>query len=150
MKDLCRLSTDQLYALEFEATNMHPRGVRPRRNTNTMWVASPWGFSEKTIQPARHECHARCLLRAGFLAFQTVVDNTCGPRVEQVVSSFQKLFRGSQLTWYSTTLEWKHFHMTRVTLCALCFSSPAIFHTSRLSYSVLRFLRRPITKTKPY
>jgi len=29
-----------------------------------------------TIQPARHECHACCLLRAGFLAFQPVVDNT--------------------------------------------------------------------------
>ena len=24
------------------------------------------------IQPARHECHACCLLRAGFLAFQPV------------------------------------------------------------------------------
>jgi len=65
-----------------------------------MWVASPWGFSEKTIQPARHECHACCLLRAGFLAFQPVVDNTRGTRVEQV-ASFQKIFRGSQLTWYS-------------------------------------------------
>jgi len=43
-----------------------------------------------TIQPARHECHACCLLRAGFLAFQPVVDNTRGTRVEQVVSSFQK------------------------------------------------------------
>jgi len=50
-----------------------------------------------TIQPARHGCHACGLLRAGFLAFQPVVDNT---RVEQVVSSFQKILRGSQLTWY--------------------------------------------------
>ena len=25
-----------------------------------------------TIQPARHECHACCLLRAGFLAFQPI------------------------------------------------------------------------------
>jgi len=66
----------------------------------TMWVASPWGFSEMTIQPAWHECHAGCLLRAGFLAFQPLVDNTCGTRVEQVVSSFQKILRGSQLTWY--------------------------------------------------
>jgi len=48
-----------------------------------------------TIQPARHECHACCLLRAGFLAFQPVVDNTRGTRVEQVVSSFQKILRGS-------------------------------------------------------
>ena len=55
------------------------------------------------IQPARHECHACCLLRAGFLAFQPVVDNTRGTRVGQVVSSFQKILRGSQLTWYMTT-----------------------------------------------
>jgi len=33
------------------------------------------------IQPARHECHACCLLRAGFLAFQPVVDNTRGTRL---------------------------------------------------------------------
>jgi len=69
-----------------------------------MWVASPWGFSEMTIQPARHECHACCLLRAIFLAFQPVVDNTRGTRVEQVVSSFHKIFRGSQLTWYIWSL----------------------------------------------
>jgi len=67
----------------------------------TMWVASPWGFSEMTIQPARHEYHACCLLRAGFLAFQPVVDNTRGTRVEQVASSFQKILSGSQLTWYN-------------------------------------------------
>jgi len=67
---------------------------------HTMWVASPWGLFEMTIQPARHGCHACCLLRARFLAFQPVVDNTCGTRVEQVVSSFQKILRGSQLTWY--------------------------------------------------
>ena len=65
----------------------------------TMWVASPWGFSVKTIQPVRHECHACCLLRAGFLAFQPVVDNTRCTRVEQAVSSFQKILRGLQLTW---------------------------------------------------
>jgi len=53
-----------------------------------------------TIQPARHECHACCLLLAGYLAFQPVVDNTRGTRVGQVVSSFQKILRGSQLTWY--------------------------------------------------
>jgi len=53
-----------------------------------------------TIQPTRHECHACCLLRAGFLAFQPVVDNTRGTRVGQVVSSFQKVLWGSQLTWY--------------------------------------------------
>jgi len=45
-----------------------------------------------TIHPARHECHTCCLLRAGFLAFQPVVENTRGTRVEQVVSSFQKIF----------------------------------------------------------
>jgi len=55
----------------------------------------------KTIQPARHERHACCPLRAGFLAFQPVADNTRGTRVEQVVSSFQKILRGSQLTWYN-------------------------------------------------
>ena len=31
-----------------------------------MWVASPWGFSEMTIQPTRHECQACCLLRQGW------------------------------------------------------------------------------------
>jgi len=41
-----------------------------------------------------------CLLWAGFLAFQHVVDNTRGTRVEQVVSSFPKILRDSQLTWY--------------------------------------------------
>jgi len=55
-----------------------------------MWVASPRGFSEMTIQPARHECHACCLQRAEFMAFQPVVDNTRVTRVEQVVSSFHK------------------------------------------------------------
>jgi len=44
-----------------------------------------------TIQPARHEHHACCLLRAGFLAFQPVVDNTRGTPVGEVVSSFQKI-----------------------------------------------------------
>ena len=53
-----------------------------------------------TIQPARHEYHACCLLRAGFLSFQPLVDNTRGTPVEQVASSFQKIPRGSQLTWY--------------------------------------------------
>jgi len=70
----------------------------------TMWVASPWGFSEMTIQPARHECHACCLLWAGFLSFQPVVDNTRDTRAEQVVSSFHhKILRGSQLTWYRSS-----------------------------------------------
>ena len=68
-----------------------------------MWNASPWGFSEKTIQPARHEYHACCLIRAGFLAFQPVVDNTRGTHVEQVVPSFQKILRGSLITWYIAT-----------------------------------------------
>jgi len=72
-------------------------------------VASSWGFSEMTIQPARHECHACCQLRAGIPAFQPVVDNTRGTRVGQVVSSFQKFLRGSQHTWYLKTgriLQW--------------------------------------------
>jgi len=51
-----------------------------------------------TIQP--DESHACCLLRAGFLAFQPVVDNTRVTRVEQVVSSYQEILRGLQLTWY--------------------------------------------------
>jgi len=67
----------------------------------TMWVASPWRFSEMTIQPARHGCNACCLLRAEILAFHPVAENTRGTPVEQVVSSFQKILRGSQLTWYS-------------------------------------------------
>ena len=32
--------------------------------------------------------------------YKPVVDNTRGTRVEQVVSPFQKILRGSQLTWY--------------------------------------------------
>jgi len=68
----------------------------------TMWVASPWGFSDMTIQPAWHASHACCLLRAGFLAFQPAADNTRGTRVEEVASSFQKILRGSQLTWYDS------------------------------------------------
>jgi len=66
----------------------------------TMWVASPWGFSEKTIQPARHECHACGPLQAEKPGTQPVVGNTHGSHVKQVVSSFQKILRGSQLTWY--------------------------------------------------
>jgi len=54
-----------------------------------------------TMQPARHECYACCLQRDGFLAFQPVVDNKRGTRVEQVASSFQKILRGSQFTWYN-------------------------------------------------
>jgi len=66
-----------------------------------MWVASPWGFSEMTIQPARHECYACCPLQAEKPGIQPVVGNTHGIHVEQVVSPFQKILMGSQLTWYS-------------------------------------------------
>jgi len=62
-----------------------------------MWVASPWGFSEMTTQPARHECHACCPLQAEKPGIQPVVSNTHDAHVEQVVSSFQKTLRGSQL-----------------------------------------------------
>jgi len=51
------------------------------------------------IQPARHECHACCPLQAEKQGIQPVVGNTRGTHVEQVVSSFQKFLRGSQLTW---------------------------------------------------
>jgi len=54
----------------------------------------PLRIFEMTIQPARHDCHVRCLLRAEFMAFQRVADNTRGTRVEQ------EILRGSQLTWY--------------------------------------------------
>jgi len=57
----------------------------------TMWVVSPWGFSEVTIQPARHECHACCPLQAEKPGIQPVVGNTHGTHVEQVVSTFQKI-----------------------------------------------------------
>jgi len=67
-----------------------------------------------TIQPARHECHACCLLRAGFLAFQPVVDNRRGTRVEQVVSSYQKILRGSQLTWYVRVRSGSYFRGSSV------------------------------------
>jgi len=72
---------------------------QPQNAAMYQGVASPWGFSEMTIHPARHECHACCLLLAEFLAFQPVKDNTSGTRVEQVVSLFQKILGSSQLTW---------------------------------------------------
>jgi len=78
---------------------LHKKKMSPNIGC-TMWVASPWGFSEMTIQPAWHESHACCLLRAGFLAFQPVVNDTRGTRVEQIVSYFYKILRGTQLTWY--------------------------------------------------
>jgi len=53
-----------------------------------------------TIQPARHECHACYPLQAEKPGIHHVVGNTHGTHVEQVVSSFQKILRGSQLTWY--------------------------------------------------
>ena len=53
-----------------------------------------------TVQPARHECHACCPLQAEKPGIQPVLGNTHGTHVEQVVSSFQKILRGSQLTWY--------------------------------------------------
>jgi len=52
------------------------------------------------IQPARHECHACCPLQAEKLGIQSVVGNTHGSHVKQVVSSFQEMLRGSQLAWY--------------------------------------------------
>jgi len=61
----------------------------------------PLGFSEMTIQPARLECHACCPLHAEKPGIQPVVGNTHGTHVEQVVSSFQKILRSSQLTWYT-------------------------------------------------
>jgi len=59
----------------------------------TMWVASPWGCSVITIQPARHECHACCQLQAEKPGIQPVVGNTHDTHVKQVVSSFQKILR---------------------------------------------------------
>jgi len=53
-----------------------------------------------TIQPALHESHACCPLQAEKPGNQPVVGNTHGTHVEQVVSSFQKILRDSQLTWY--------------------------------------------------
>jgi len=67
----------------------------------SMWVASSWGFSEMTIQPARRECHACCPLHAEKPGIQPVVGNTHGTHVEQVISSFQRILRGSQLAWYT-------------------------------------------------
>jgi len=52
-----------------------------------------------TIQPVRHECHACCPLQAEKPGIQPVVGNTHDTHVEQVVSSFQKVLRGSQLTY---------------------------------------------------
>ena len=78
-----------------------------------------------TIQPARHGCHACCLLRAGFLAFQPAVDNMRGTRVVQVVPSFQKILRGLQLTWY--VINPHDF------LCGLRHSSRKFWRSNRVS-----------------
>jgi len=75
---------------------------------STTWVASPRGFSEMTIQPARHECHACCPPQAEKPGIQPVVGNMHDTHVEQVVSSFQKILRGSQLTWYFWLLRGNH------------------------------------------
>jgi len=55
-----------------------------------MWIPSLWGFSEMTIQPARHQCHTCCPLQAEKTGIQPVVGNTHDTHVEQVVSSFQE------------------------------------------------------------
>ena len=54
-----------------------------------------------TIQPALHECQSCYPLQAEKPGIQPVVGNTHGTSVEQVVSSFQKILRGSRLTWHS-------------------------------------------------
>ena len=67
----------------------------------TMWAASNWGFSETTIQPARHECQACCPLQAEKAGLQPAVGNKHGTHIAQVVSSLQKILWGSKLTWYT-------------------------------------------------
>jgi len=47
-----------------------------------------------TIQPARHECVACCLLRAEKLGFQHDVGNVLGNSVERAASSFSEILRG--------------------------------------------------------
>jgi len=70
------------------------------RSLYTMWVASPWGFSDMTVQPARHGWHTCCPLQAENPGIQHIVSNTHVTHVEQVVSSFQKILRSLQLTRY--------------------------------------------------
>jgi len=86
-------------ALRSSFTARERTGLRGLQST--MRVASPRGFSEMTIQPARHECHACCPLQAEKHNIVLVVGNTHGTHVVQVLSSFQKILRGSQLTWYT-------------------------------------------------
>jgi len=64
-----------------------------------------------TIQPARHECYACCPLQAEKPGIQPVVGNTQGIHVEQVVSPFQKILRGSQLTWYVASIAIPYFRI---------------------------------------
>jgi len=73
-----------------------------------------------TIQPAQHESHACCLLRAGSLAFQPVSDNTRGIRVEQVVSLFQKILTGSQLTLVLVSHSKQVYHFLKRMFCVYC------------------------------
>jgi len=51
-----------------------------------------------TMQPARHECDASCLLQVEKLGNQLVAGNMRGTHVKRVASSFQTILRGSQLT----------------------------------------------------
>jgi len=102
---------------------------------------SPWGFSEMTIQRVRHKYHACCLLRARFLAFQPVVDNTRGIRVEQVVSSFQKILRGSQLTWYIwNAVFWLRMRTMSYQIYSSIYSTPYLIKSFKVLWSLTRIM----------
>jgi len=111
----------------------------------TVWVASPWGFSEMTIQPARHECHACCPLQAEKPGIQPVVGNTDGTHVEQVISSFQKILRGSQLTWYLPLPAHLAFSFT-----SLRPPSPVLFVLTFTCTLTFIFTYGPFTHPYPY
>ena len=74
-----------------------------------------------TIQPARHECNACCLLRAGFLAFQPVVENTRGTRMSS------RLYRRSEnpqgLATHMVVSSLKKIDVNSLTVQKLTFSS---------------------------
>jgi len=95
-----------------------------------------------TIQPARHDCYACCPLQAEKPGIQPVVGNTRGTRVDHVVSSFQKIVRGSQLTWYVSSIRLficRSYGPKITLLSSRALKNNMIFFFAEIFMQVLRF-----------
>jgi len=127
----------------------------PKRTSSAMWVASPWGFSEIRIQPARHECHACCPLQAEKPGIQPIVGNTHGTHVEQVVSSFQKILRGSQLSWYmdgrslEVLVRGRLGRRQRSAFDPLVSGDECRSPSNKISFIIANRIRKVITQSRP-